>query len=345
LIEQMQPWYGHEERDAMYAYLLSGGWLAEHNMTELFESRIAAYVESRYCVATTSGTAALFLALQALGIGEDDEVLVPALTQTATAGAVELSKATPVLVDIDPTTLCMDIVKAEQAITPYTVAMMVVSLNGRCPDMGMIQAFAEHHKLYIIEDAAQSLGSKYKGRHLGTFGDVGCYSLSSPKVITTGQGGLLVTDDAMIASKARDLKNFGNVTGTREFGVNFKFTDLQAVIGLEQLKKLAWRIQRKREMFALYQSMLEPIGKVEMLSFHEGGAPWFIDILVPDPGALGVYLKSRGIGTRAFYTPLRSGYLHAEHASEHGLWLPSGSYLTDTNIHRVCSEIRTYYTE
>jgi perosamine synthetase len=341
MIEQMAPWIGTEELMAMTAYLCSGGWLTEHDKTAEFEEMVAEYVGARYCIATTSGTTALVVALDALGIGQGDEVMVPALTQTASAGAVELVGAKPVLVDVDPATLCMDLMLAEQAISARTKAIMVVDLNGRSPNMLTAATLAGRFGLYLLEDAAQALGSKYSDRHLGTFGIAGCFSFSSPKVITTGQGGVIVTDDKGLADRARHGKNFGEGLGTREFGVNFKFTDLQAVIGIEQMKKLPWRVARKKGMFALYRLLLSYVDQVKFIPTNlDQTTPWFIDIIVPDAIKLQQYLAEREIDSRLFYTALRSGY---PNAVQNGLWLPSSSFLTDENIRHVCDEIREFY--
>lgn len=343
MIDQMAPWLGEEELFAVDAYLRSGGWLTEHDKTTEFENVVAQYLGVKHCVATTSGTTALFLALEALGIGEGDEVIVPAFTQTASAGAVELTGATPVFVDIEPETLCIDLAAAEKAMTHNTKALMVVSLNGRAPGMLLARLVADRNGLYLIEDAAQALGSCWNRRPLGTFGNIGCFSFSSPKVITTGQGGMVATDDPDDAQHIRMLKNFAGMPEDRH-GLNFKFTDLQAVIGIEQMKKLDWRLQRKREMFALYRDLLADVPQVKFLPTDlENTAPWFIDILVPDPLSLDIWLLNHETGTRSFYQPLAPGFPNADYAAAHGLWLPSGSYLEDCQIMRVCIAIREFY--
>jgi len=295
--------------------------------------------------------------LLALGIGAGDEVIVPDFTMIASANAVVLAKAQPVFVDINPSNLCLDLDLAEEAITLDTKAIMLVSLNGRCPDMQRAMRLTEQHGLYLVEDAAQSLGSSYNGRHLGTFGHIGSFSFSAPKVITTGQGGALVTDDAGLADGIRKVKDFGRRQGGVDFhetlGYNFKFTDLQAVIGIEQMKKLNWRVQRKKEMFALYRRELIDVPQVELIETNlEETSPWFIDVLVPDPEALGGFLKERGIGTRPFYPSIHSQppygvegtFPVSDYVSAHGLWLPSSSFLGDEDITSICGEIRTFFS-
>jgi len=356
-INQMEPWFGDEEKQAISDYLDAGGWLTEFAKTRQFEQMIAEYVGSRYCFVLSNGTVTLFAALMALGVGAGDEVIVPDYTMIASANAVVLAKATPVFVDIDRKNLCLDLDLVEQVITPHTKAIMVVSINGRYPDMEAIKSVAQRHSLFIVEDAAQSLGSRCAGRHLGTFGDIGSFSFSAPKIITTGQGGALVTDDAGLAEKIRKIKDFGRRQSGIDFhetlGFNFKFTDLQAVVGIEQMKKLDWRVRRKKEIFDLYRQNLSDVSAVEFIETNlEDTSPWFIDILVPNPGPLASHLREKGIGTRPFYPPIHSqpayglkqSFPMSEYVSAHGLWLPSSSFLVDDDIVKVCIAIRDFYS-
>jgi perosamine synthetase len=287
-INQMEPWIGKEEKRALMEYLDSGGWLTEFKKTKEFEQMIAEYVGSKYVSVVNNGTVSLVIALMALGIKGEDEVIVPDYTMIASANAVILTGAKPILVDIDRTNLCLDLDLLEKAITPKTKAIMLVTINGRYPAMEKFVEFAHDHSLYLIEDAAQSLGSKYKGKHLGTFGDVGSFSFSAPKVITTGQGGALVTDDEELFQKILKIKDFGRAQSGVDYhetmGYNFKFTDLQAVIGIEQMKKLDWRVKRKKGMYKLYRDLLDEVEGIEFIDTNLGDtAPWFIDILVEKP--------------------------------------------------------------
>jgi len=359
-ISQMEPWIGEEEKRAVAEYLDSGGWLTEFRKTREFEQLIAAYVGSRYTAAVNNGTISLMIALMALGIGSGDEVIVPDFTMIASANAVVLVGARPVLVDIDPSNLCLDLGKAEAAITPRTRAIMYVSLNGRSHDMNEVIALTRKHNLYLIEDAAQSLGSRFKGKHLGSFGQIGSFSFSFPKIITTGQGGALVTDDEELYRKISLIKDFGRPQGGVDYheviGFNSKFTDLQAVIGIEQMKKLDWRAKRKKEIYQLYHSFLRGIEPVELIATNlEDCSPWFIDILVDGEGMrdkLASFLNEKGIGTRPFYPAIhtqppyaqvRGDFDNSEHVSQRGLWLPSASFLNDGDVERVCTEIKRFF--
>jgi len=236
---------------------------------------------------------------------------------------------------------------------------MLVSPNGRYPLCG-IDAFvdlAEKHGLVLIEDAAQSLGSHYPdGRHIGTAGRVGSFSFSTAKIITTGQGGALVTDDDDIASKLRRFKDFGRTSGGNDIhdtiGYNFKFTDIQACIGIAQMAKLAWRIERKKEILRHYQSRLSDIPQVRVFRQDlDHTTPWFIDALVDDRDRLHSYLHKNGVGTRLMYPPINrqkayclpGSYPVSEHVGSHGLWLPSQSQIEDAQIDYITERIAAFY--
>jgi perosamine synthetase len=355
-INQMEPWSGEEEKNAVAEYLGSGGWLTEFKQTRKFEQAIAEYVGSKYCSVVANGTVSLFAALKALGIGAGDEVVVPDYTMIASANAVVLAGARPVFVDVSRANLCLDLEQTECAITPKTRAIMLVTLNGRAPDMQVFRDLAQRRGVVLLEDAAQSLGSFQGDRHLGTFGAIGSFSFSAPKVITTGQGGALITDDEALYKQILLVRDFGRPVGGVDhhetIGYNFKFTDLQAVVGIEQMKKLPWRVTQKREMFRLYRDQLADTKEVEFLPTDLGETtPWFMDVLVPDPSALQKHLREHGIGSRPFYPAIHSqpayglqgSYPNSEYAANHGLWLPSSSFLTDEQLLEVCETIRSFY--
>jgi perosamine synthetase len=359
IIPQMEPWLGEEEAAAVYHYMRSGGWLMERDKTREFESVIAEYTGASHCIVTVSGTVSLTLAALACNVGAGDEVIVPNHTMIATANSVVLLGAQPVFVDVDPQTLCLDINQTEAALTRKTRAIMLVAANGRYPKAG-IESFvdlADKHGLALIEDAAQSLGSHFPdGRHIGSVGKIGCFSFSVPKIITTGQGGCLITNDDQIAQRLRMLKDFGRTAGGTDthqsIGYNFKFTDLQACVGLEQMKKLDWRIKRKKAILTKYR---EALGMISSVKFFEQDlihtTPWFIDVLCERRAELQEHLKKNGIGTRVMYPPInkQEAYQGAGHhpvselVGKQGLWLPSSSQLTDEQIEHVCRSIVEFY--
>lgn len=359
LIMQMQPWFGEEEKRAVCEYMDEGGFITEFKRTERFEQMIAEFTGAKHCVVVNNGTISLTLAAMAVGIQAGDEVLVPNFTMIASPNSVKMFGAVPVFVDVDPQTLCMDIELARKAITKNTKAIMLVAANGRYPESGVtaFEVLAAEHELILIEDAAQALGSRFPdGRHIGTAGLVGSFSFSMPKIISTGQGGAVVTNNDDIAYKLRRLKDFGRAGGGNDIhesiGYNFKFTELQACIGIEQMKKLSARVERKKDIFLRYQERLQGLSEVRLFA-HDliHTTPWFIDSLVEHREELQAYLKDHGIGTRIMYPPINrqkayslpGNYPVSEMVGTQGLWLPSAVQLSDAEIDRICSIILSFY--
>jgi perosamine synthetase len=273
---------------------------------------------------------------------------------------VVLAGAEGVFADIDPDAFCLDVEEALRRMTPRTKAVMFVSLNGRSP--AGLTAFIEEcrrRNIRVVEDAAQSLGSFHDGRHLGTHGDCGCLSFSSQKIVTTGQGGAIVTDDERLIESMRLLRDFGRARGGADHylrvGWNLKFTDLQAVIGVEQMRRLPELIERKRHLAGLYAGLLEGIdGVVVPATDLDSVTPWFIDVLVEPErkDALAAHLHRDGIGSRPVYPPLHAepafahegSYPVATDISRRGLWLPSSLRLTDADVERVCGSVRAFFS-
>lgn len=357
-INQMEPWFDEKEANALYDYMQSGGWVTEFKKTRQFEDMIAEYTGSGFCSVVNNGTISLSIALLACGIGVGDEVIVPDYTMVATANSAELIGAKAVFVDIERDTLCVDFEKMKNAVTSKTKAVMIVTINGRYPNKLIeIIEYCHEHKIWVIEDAAQSLGSFYNGKHLGTFGDIGSFSFSAPKVITTGQGGALITNNEELFNKIKKIRDFGRESGGIDHyvdkGWNFKFTDIQAVIGIEQMKKLQWRVDRKRKIGKMYYELLNEISQIECIPTNfSNTSPWFIDILCEHRDQLKAYLKDKGIGSREFYPPLHAepayGYNHldfpvTQEISAKGLWLPSSSQLKDEDVKDICTSIKSFF--
>ena len=260
--------------------------------------------------------------------------------------------------DIERESFCMDFEAMKVAVTEKTKAVLLVSINGRYPkDMQAFADFCKEKGIHLIEDAAQSLGSFCNGKHLGRFGEIGSFSFSMPKIITTGQGGALITDDDELADRIKRIRDFGRAVGGSDHyltkGWNFKFSDFQGVIGIEQMKKLPGRVERKKAMGKLYEELLRDIPGIELIpTNYEDTAPWFFDILCERREALQEYLKENNIGSRPFYPPLHAepayGYmdLHfpvTEEISYKGLWIPSSITVTDDQIRYICEKIRMFY--
>lgn len=356
----MEPSYDQHEIDAVSDYMNSGAWLTEFKKTREFEKVICDYTGSPHCSVMSNGTVTLLAALMACGITAGDEVVVPDFTMAATAHAVAMLGATAVFADVEEETLCIDYESMVRAITPKTKAVIIVDLNGRCAlRFDEIIHYCKNNGLWLIEDAAQALGSTHRGESLGTFGDIGSYSFSMPKIITTGQGGAVVTATNELMNRMLKIRDFGRAeTGSDHYvmvGGNFKFTDLQAVIGIEQMKKLSARVARKKAMGQLYDSLLADIPQIGLFkNNYAETAPCFIEILCEERrDLLAMYLKDKNIGTRPFYPPLHSepayGYTQmsfpkAEKMASKGLWLPSSMNITDEQIVYICQQIRNYYS-
>ena len=306
---------------------------------------------------TTSGSTAIVSALLACDIKAGDDVLVPDYTMIATANAVRLLGANPILVDVDKETYTINLEEIQKKITAKTRAVIHVSLNNKATGLEDIVRYCKEKNLFLIEDAAQSLGAKYKGTHFGTFGDIGCFSLSSPKIITTGQGGFLVTNNASLAEKIFKIKNFGRRSGGIEeydvFGLNFKFTDIQAVIGQQQMMKISSRVERLKEIHRLYKKGLSEVKDVSLMEFNDPDwIPWFIDILTTNRDNLMVFLKKHDILTRVTYPSIHATdvykgneahtFPNSEEISKKGVFLPTHFLLKDEQIEYICKIIRVY---
>ena len=359
-INQMEPWFGSEEKEALNQYMEEGGWLTEFKRTAEFEQRIANYTGAKHCFVVNNGTISLTLMAIAAGIVAGDEVIVPNFTMIATPNSVKMFGAVPVFVDVERETLCMNIECARKAITSKTKAIYLVTSNGRYPKVGIeaFQTLCQEKGLILLEDAAQSLGSFYpNGKHQGTVGLAGSFSFSAPKIITTGQGGAIVCNDDDMAFRLKRLKDFGRSGGGNDIhdsiGYNFKFTEMQAVIGNEQMKKLPWRVERKKEIIKLYQNLLTGVKEIKFFNQDLScTTPWFIDVLAENRDELAKYLKENGIGSRIMYPPInkqKAYTLPGNHPvsnliGEKGLWLPSACQLTDEQIATICKQIKNFYS-
>jgi perosamine synthetase len=359
-IMQMRPSFGAEEKKAIIEYMDEDGFLTEFNRTKEFEERIAEFAGSKHCVVVNNGTISLTLAAIAIGLIANDEVIVPNYTMIATANSIKMIGVKPVFVDVEPDTLCLDINEVRKAITSKTKAIFFVSANGRYPKAGILEfeKLAEEFGIPLVEDAAQSLGSFYPdGRHIGRAGLIGSFSFSAPKIISTGQGGALITDNDQIASKLRKLKDFGRTSGGidihESIGFNFKFTELQACVGNEQMKKLGARVIRKKKIWKKYHELLTGIEEVSMFNHNlDFTSPWFIDARIKNRDLLSKYLNDHGVGTRKMYPPIHSQIPYKDIKGDfpvsteiglNGLWLPSHIDLSDEDIQYICEKIKNFY--
>lgn len=355
MIPQFEPWLGAEEL-AQLTETIKANWITGGPKVQEFEKRIAELAGVKHGIAACNGTLALFMGLKAGGMGEGDEVIVPDFTFIASANSVVMTGAKPVFVDVDEKTFNISPECVERAITRQTRAIMPVHIYGQSADMDAIGQIAKKHNLYVIEDAAQGIGVTFNGKHTGSFGNVGCISFYADKTLTTGEGGMVLTDDDELARQCLILKHQGRTGRGFYFhdyiGYNFRLTDMQAGVGLAQLSKLPTIIQRKKNNEALYRELLKDVEGVEFPYIDPRGfnVPFRINILVDDPEGLSTFLNQKEIGSRRFFYPLhqqrcyniKGEFPNSIKAYERGLSLPSSVTLTREQIETVCSNIRSY---
>ncbi len=342
---------------------LETGWISSAGpFITRFEEEFAAYLGVKHAVTTTSGTTALHLALLTLGIGAGDEVIVPDFTMIASIFAVIYTGAKPVFVDIDPETFCIDPALIEAKITPRTKAIMPVHIYGHACEMDEILAIAKRHGLAVIEDAAEAHGGEYGGRKCGSFGDINCFSFYGNKIITTGEGGMVVTDDDALAARARRLKDLAHSEKKRfwheEVGYNYRMTNLQAALGLGELQNIGTYLRKKADMAAAYGRRLSGV-KGLVLPVTKPGVKnvfWMYSVVLGEGfplsrDAFRAALKERGIDTREFFPssaaqpaiqklhPSAERFPVSEYVARQGLYLPSGLAITPEEIDRVCDAV------
>lgn len=347
------PWFAPELGEAeieKIIQVINSGYINDGEVTREFENVIADFLGVKYCVAVTSGTVAISLALKALGIGPGDEVLVPDFTFIASANAVKMIGAEVKLVDIETEkfTICPNSLEAK--IGPNTRAILSVDINGRGANYPALEQIAKKHNLLLVSDSAEALGSKYDNQYIGTFGNAGCFSLSANKTLSTGQGGLIVTNDACVYSNLRQLKDQGRrQTGTGGddehpvIGFNFKFTNIQAAIGLAQFNKLKQRLQHFIDRDRWYKQHLAGFKELlfPKMSVETGEICQWTDCLSSIRDEIVDICQASGFGVRKFWHPLHTQtpyfepgltFPNSSKVSKEGFWLPSSFSLTEPQV-------------
>lgn len=350
MIHVSAPCLGPAE-EAFVALTLRENRLTQGAGVRQFEEELGRLLGVAHVVATSSGTTALHLVLAALGLGLGDEVLVPALTFVATANAVAYTGATPVLVDSHEHSWCISIRDLVGKITPRTRAIVPVHLYGVACAMAALKEIAHERKLYLVEDAAEGLGGFHHGDALGTLADAGVFSFYGNKVITTGEGGAVVTSNGELADRLRFLRGQAQSTHQRyyhpEIGFNYRLTDLQAAVGLGQLSHLPAMMERRRAIFRLYRERLTTL-IVPFVHCWDVQAPWIYTCLLPrgvDRDAVMERLFARGIETRPGFVPLSEMPMYradcpvASRIGASAISLPTHPRLTTADVNLVCSEL------
>ena len=346
------------------ASCIKTGWISSSgSYLKEFEDKFAQRFGVKHAITTTNGTASLHLSIASLNIGKGDEVILPAHTMMASANAIVYTGATPVLVDVERDSWNMDVGKIEKKITKRTKAIMPVHIYGLPVDMDPVIKLAKKHNLFIVEDAAESTGAEYKGRLTGTLGDFGCFSFYANKIITTGEGGIVLTNNDKLANHARLLKDMAHSPKKRflheEIGFNYRMTNMQAALGLAQLEELDKFLEIKIWMANLYNNLLSGLEGITLPTQRSWARNvyWMYGILIEDSLSISREqfmheLLNLGVDTRTFFVPmnrqpalLKMGlfkgekYPISDEIGEKGLYIPSGLAITEKQIKTVCAAI------
>jgi perosamine synthetase len=361
------PWV--TEREVEYvAEAARSAWFSNHyEFNRRFEEAFAAYVGVKHAVSVPHCTAAIHLSLAAANVGPGDEVIVPDVTWIASVAPVIYVGATPIFADIRQDTWCIDPVSVEKAITKRTKAIIGVDLYGSMADWAELRRIADQHGLFLLEDAAEALGSEYGGRKAGALGDAGVFSFHGSKTLTTGEGGMFVTDDDHLHQRVMTLRDHGRPPGDKlflntEVGFKYKMSALQAAFGLAQIERVEELITRKREIFSWYKKELSGVSGITLNAEPQGtrNSFWMVTAIVDprfglDKFALMDAFRERNIDTRPFFSPLSSlpafsdsprssAHMSANPAGEmvarYGINLPSGYHMTPELVHRVSESFR-----
>ncbi len=361
------PWLpGNEKKyveDAM-----NSGWISSvGEYITKFEEGFAKFCDVNYGISCSNGFGALHLACVALGLSKGDEVIVPTFTMAATINAVIISGAKPVFVDCDKETYCIDANKIEEKITEKTKAIIPVHIYGHPCDMDKILELSKKYNLFIIEDAAEAHGAEYKGRKCGSMGNIGCFSFYANKILTTGEGGMCITNNKELADKMKRLRNHAFDLPRfihNEVGFNYRLTNLQAAIGLAQVENAEMLVEARRKIGQKYNKLLKDVAGL-ILPIEKDYAKnvyWMYGVVLDKNVKLTkeevmARLKEKGIDTRSFFIPMHKqpayynktvenapecsgNYPVAEFIGERGFYLPSSSNLSDGEISSVCDVLK-----
>lgn len=350
-----QPSIGERELEYVTKAVRSGWVSSIGEYIEAFENSFADFCGAQFALAVSNGTAGLHLALASLGISANDEVIIPDLTFVATANAIAYTGARVVPVDIDRQTLCIDATAAEAAVTSKTRAILPVHLYGQAAAMDALRTIARQRKLFLIEDAAEAHGAEYKGTRVGAIGDCGVFSFYGNKVITTGEGGMITTNNRDLYNKAKLLRDHAMSPVKRywhtQVGFNYRMTNLQAALGFAQMERIDEFLEKRRKIMAWYRNELESIPRLR-LNYEEPGTRnvyWMICVEISGIGELTrdklmSRLRDQGVDSRPYFYPIsdlpmyaRANTPVAHEVSRCGLNLPSYTDLSESDVRQICA--------
>jgi perosamine synthetase len=361
------PWITQKEIDYV-ADAAAHAWYENANMYhERFEKAFSAYIGTKYAITLPSCTSAIHLSLLSLGIGKGNQVIVPDLTWIATSAPITYVGATPVFADCDEKTWCISSDAFQDCVTPRTKAVIPVDLYGNMPEMDAIRDIAHDNDIAIIEDAAEAIGSEYHGKCSGSFGDTGVFSFHGSKTMTTGEGGMLVTDRKDLYDRCLTLRDHGRAPGEKMFwnaevGYKYKMSSMQAALGLAQLERIDELVEKKRQIFSWYKQNLQSIEGISLNCEPPGikNSYWMVTAILDPKFKMSKEevirkFKTMNIDLRPFFYPLSSEPAYAAlpeahkaqkrnvvsyQISPYGVNLPCGMNLTEEMVNRVCMKIK-----
>ena len=367
MIPVCKPWLPGREKEYVNDALDTNWISSAGGYINKFETSFSEFCGVKYGVSCSNGLAALHLAIVALGIGEGDEVIVPTFTMAASVNAIIFTGAIPVLVDADKDTYCIDVDKIEEKITDKTKAIMPVHIYGHPCDMDRINGIAKKHNLYVVEDAAEAHGSEYKGKRCGSMSDVGCFSFYANKILTTGEGGMCVTNNKEVAEKMMKLRNHAFEPERfvhNEVGFNYRLTNIQAAIGTAQVENADKLVAARRNVGQRYNRILKNVDSIILPKEKDYAKNiyWMYGVVLNKNIKMSKKqvmerLRADGVDTRSFFVPMHKQPVYknkmiknapncegkfpvSEEIGKNGFYLPSSSDLSDEEIEEVCTSLK-----
>lgn len=338
--------------------VINSGWLSEKKFTRKFENYISRYCNRKYSLAFSNATSAMIVGMKALGIKHGDEVIVPSFSHSADANSISATGAKPIFAEVSMKSMCLTLDQIKKKISKKTKAILYVAVYGNADELDLIENYCQKKKLFLIVDAAAALGSKFKNKHISKYGIFSVHSFFSDKTITTGEGGMLLTDN----NKLLKICNYYKHDGRKErgedtikiSGYNFRFTELQAAVGVAQTKKLGFFISRKKEIYKKYEKNLKKIEQIKLFDYSKfcNPVPHRIVILTKTKSSLlRKFLNKAGIGVRSLFVPMhrqpiyniKRKFKNSEILYSTGVCLPSAPSLKDKEINYVCDKIKKFF--
>jgi len=338
--------------------VINSGWLSEKKFTRKFESFISKFCNRKYSLAFSNATSAMIVGMKALGIKHGDEVIVPSFSHSADANSISATGAKPIFAEVSIDSMCITLDQIKKKVSKKTKAILYVAVYGNADELDLIESYCKRKKIFLIVDAAAALGSKFKKKHISKYGIFSVHSFFSDKTITTGEGGMLLTDN----NKLLKICNYYKHDGRKErgedtiriAGYNFRFTELQAAVGLAQTKKLGLFISKKKEIYNKYKKNLKKVEQIKFFNYSKFCNPVPHRIVILTKGkssSLRKFLNKAGIGVRSLFVPMhrqpiyniKKKFENSEILYSTGVCLPSAPSLQDKEIIYVCNKIKKFF--